>query len=156
MVNRYASFWLVALLASACSHSSKGTAMSHGDAEGLWQQSREVEAPGTEGKSMSDASTFRYEDDHITLRLMVISKLNWKSPDGFYTLKSRWQGDTLEYLAPLGQWTPLAAFHDGKFVASGDGKTREYVRISPDQVSTEDADILKPGRAVHDYSKTMK
>jgi hypothetical protein len=130
--------------------------MSHSDAEGLWQQSREVPAPGTEGKSLSDTYTFKYEHGLVTLRLLVISKVSWKSPDGFYTLKSRWVGDTLEYLAPLGQWTEVAVFEHGQFVASGSGKRREFVRITPDQVVDYNADILKANRTAHDYERTMK
>jgi len=128
--------------------------MSHSDAEGLWQQSREVPVPGTEGKSLSSAYTFKYERGLVTMRLLVISKMSWKSPDGFYTLKSRWEGDTLQYLTPLGQWTDLAVFQDGRFVASGDGKMREYARITPDEVVERNAAILKPDRPVVDYERT--
>jgi len=130
--------------------------MSHSDAEGLWQQSREVPAPGTEGKSLSDTYTFKYESGLVTLHLLTISKANWQSPDGFYTLKSRWESNTLQYLAPLGQWTDLAAFEGGQFVASGDGMRREYARITPDQVADFSAGILLAGRPVHDYARTMK
>lgn len=150
---RYGIFCLVLLVISACGHRNKGTAMSHSDAEGLWQQSSEVAALGTEGKSLSDIYTFKYDHGLVTVRLLMISKMNWRSPDGFYTLKSRWQGDTLQYLAPLGQWTDLAEFENGRFVASGDGKLREYTRITPDQVADFNAAILKPDRPVFDYQR---
>lgn len=130
--------------------------MSHSDTEGLWQQSREVPASGTEGKTLSDTYTFKYEAGLVTLRLLTISKTSWRSPDSFYTLKSRWQGDTLEYLTPVGQWVDLATFEDGHFVATGDGKRREYARIKPDQIADFSAGILKPDRAAHDYAQSMK
>lgn len=145
---------MVALLALACGHTNKGTAMSHGDAQGLWQQSGEVDAPGSEGATRSSATAFNYEGGHVTLRLFVISKVNWKSDDGFYTLRARWQGDVLEYLPPTGEWTPLAEYRAGTFTATGEGKQRVYARIAPDQVAPEDAAIVKPGRPEHDYSKT--
>jgi hypothetical protein len=128
--------------------------MSHSDAEGLWQQSSEVAAPGTEGKSLSDIYTFKYDQGLVTVRLLTVSKMNWRSLDGFYTLKSRWQGDTLQYLAPLGQWIDLAEFENGRFVASGDGKRREYTRITPDQVADFNSAILKPDRPVFGYQRT--
>jgi len=155
-VKRYGIVCLVLLVLGACGHSSKGTAMSHSDAEGLWQQASEVPAPGTEGKSLSDIYTFKYEHGLVTLRLLATAKVSWRSPDGFYTLKSQWQGDTLQYLAPIGQWTDLAVFENGRFVASGDGKRREYARITPDQVADFNADILRPDRPVHDYQRSIK
>jgi hypothetical protein len=130
--------------------------MSHNDAEGLWQQSREIPAPGTEAKSLPDTYTFKYEGGLVTLRLLSMSPVSWQSADGFYTLKSRWEGDVLQYQAPLGQWTELAAFEHGRFAVSGDGMTREFARITPDQVADFNADILKPGRPLHDYSRSMK
>ena len=142
---------LVLVLASACDHSGKGTAMSHSDAEGLWQQAREIPATNAQG-TLDDTYTFRYEHGLVTLRLLVVSKVNWKSADGFYTLESRWDGNTLSYRAPLGQWSQLATLENGKFVVYGDGKKREYERIQPDQV----ADFSKPiltDRAPFDYDR---
>jgi hypothetical protein len=147
---------LIVLFMIACGHNDKETPMSHSDAEGLWQQVREVPTPGTEGKSLPEIYTFRYQRDLITLRLLVISNATWASPDGVYTLKSRWQGNTLQYLAPAGQWADLATFEDGRFVVSGDGLKREYVRVTPSQVPEYNADILKADRPVFDYSHTMK
>lgn len=125
--------------------------MSHSDAEGLWQQAREIPASGGVGKSLDDTYTFKYEHDLVTLRLLVVSKARWKSDDGFYVLKARWEGNTLYFLPPLGQWTELAAFEDGKFVMYGDGKKREYERVAPDQVAEFSKDILRPDRSVFDY-----
>jgi hypothetical protein len=142
---------VVLLLASACGHTSEGAAMSHSDAEGLWQQARESPASGGAGKSLDDTYTFKYEHGQVTLRLMVVSKMRWKSDDGFYTFKARWEGNTLYYLAPFEQWAELALFEDGKFVMYGDGKKREYDRIGPDQVAEFSKAILQP-RAPFDYS----
>lgn len=130
--------------------------MSHGDREGLWQQSREVPAPGTEGKNLPDTYTFKYEREQVTIRLMVLSSATWVSPDGVYALKSRWQGDTLQYLAPSGQWADLAEFENDRFVVSGDGFKREYARVTPEQVPAYNADIVKLGRQLFDYRQTMK
>lgn len=128
--------------------------MGHSDAEGLWQQSREVPATGAPGKSLDDTYTFRYEGGLVTLRLLVISSADWKVDDGFYVLKSRWEGNTLYYLPPVGQWTDLATFENGKFVMYGDGKKREYDRIQPAQVADFSKDILKPDRPPFDYDRT--
>lgn len=130
--------------------------MNHSNAEGLWQQSHETPAPGTENKLLPDIYTFKYEHGLVTLRLTSISKVTWRSPDDFYALKARWQGDTLQYLTPLGQWSDVAVFEHGHFVISGEGLTREYARITPDQVADFNTDILKPNRPPHDYSRTMK
>jgi hypothetical protein len=151
--HRLAGISLILLLVSACGH-SKGNAMTHSDAEGLWQQAREVPAPGADAKHLSDIYTFKYEHELVTLRLMVLAKASWRSPDGFYALKSRWEGDTLQYLPPAGGWTDLAVFQNGGFVALGDGKRREYARITPDQVAERNADIRKPDRPTFDYEQT--
>lgn len=127
--------------------------MDHSNAEGLWQQSREVEDPGAKGNNLSDVYTFKYQGDLVTLRLLVISPPTWASPDGFYTLKARWQGNMLEYLAPLGQWTELAEFEQGRFVMSGDGMKREFALITPDQVADFNADIRRPDRPAFDYAR---
>jgi hypothetical protein len=156
MRKRYGIFCLVFLFTSACGHLSKGAAMSHADAEGLWQQSREVPAPGTEGKSLLQVHTFKYQSGLVTMRLLVISSATWASPDGVYTLKSRWQGDTLQWLAPSGQWDDLADFKNGRFVISGDGVMREFARITPDQIVDYNAAILKPDRPVFDYGHMRK
>ena len=147
---------LVLLVISACSQSNKGTAMNHSDAEGLWQQAREIPVPGAEGNSLSDTYTFKYERGLVTLRLLAITKVSWRSPDDFYTLKSQWHGDMLQYLAPVGRWTDLAVFEGGQFVATGDGHRREYARVTPDEVADFNSAILKPDRPVHDYQRSMK
>jgi hypothetical protein len=149
-MQRFLISCVVLLVASACGH-SKGATMSHSDAEGLWQQAREVSAPGGDGKSLDDTYTFKYEDGLVTLRLMVISKMRWKSADSFYTLKARWDGNALSYQTPSGRWSELALFEDGKFVMYGDGMRREYDRIQTDQVADFSKAILEP-RAPFDYS----
>src|SRR5262249_13109151 len=126
------------------------------DAAGLWQRSREFSAPGTEGNTLSGPYTFKYEADLVTLHLATISKANWRSPDGFYTLRARWHSDTLQYLTPIGEWVDLASFLDGRFVSSGEGKRREYARITPDQVAEFSTGILEPGRSPHDYAQSIK
>jgi hypothetical protein len=90
----------------------------------------------------------------VTMRLLVVSDVDWRSNDGFYTLETRWDGNTLYYRAPLGQWSAVATLENDKFVAYGDGKKREYERIQPDQVADFSKEILAPGRAPFDYSRT--
>jgi hypothetical protein len=155
-MSRFGIACAILWVAVACGHSSKGTEMSHSDAEGLWQQSREVPASGSDGKTLSDVYTFRYQAGLVTLRLLTVGKTSWRSPDSFYTLKSRWQGDTLEYLTPVGDWVALATFEHGQFVATGDAKRREYARIAPDQIADFSAGILKPDRPAFDYTQSMK
>lgn len=152
--HRLAGLGMILLFMSGCGH-SKGNDMTHNDAEGLWQQSREVPAPGADAKHLSSIDTFKYEQGLVTLRLIALSKVSWRSPDGFYALKSRWQGDMLQYLPPTGDWTDLAEFQDGGFVALGDGKRREYARITPDQVTASNADICKPDRPAFDYAQSQ-
>jgi hypothetical protein len=151
--HRLAGVSLILLLVSACGH-TKGNAMTHSDAEGLWQQAREVPAPGADARHLPDIDAFKYEHELVTLRLMAFPKVSWRSADGFYALKSRWQGDTLQYLPPTGEWTDLAVFQNGGFVATGDGMRREYARIAPDQVAERNADLRKPDRPVFDYEQT--
>jgi hypothetical protein len=133
------------VLATACTHPSKGIAMTHSDAEGLWQQVSEGPAPAGEGSSMA-----------TTLRLITLGKVSWRSPDDVYTLTARWHGDTLQYLTPVGQWIDLAVFEAGRFVAVGDGTRRVFARIAPAQIAEFSAAILVPDRAAHDYAKSMK
>jgi hypothetical protein len=151
IVKRFVIACVVLLFTSTCGHSRGGAAMSHSDAEGLWQQAREIPTSGGVGKRLDDTYTFKYEHDLVTLRLLVVSKARWKSDDSFYALKARWEGNTLYFLPPLGQWTALAAFEDGKFVMYGDGKKREYERVAPEQVAEFSKDILRPDRSVFDY-----
>ncbi|HEX4417477.1 MAG TPA: hypothetical protein VH165_06230 [Kofleriaceae bacterium] len=146
---------LLVLIACACGHPSKGTDMSHSNAEGLWQQSREVAAAGEVG-SLGDTYTFQYQGELVTLHLMTLGKTSWRAADDFYKLKARWQDSTLQYLTPVGQWIPLATFDGAKFVAAGDGKRREYARITPEQVADFSAGILAPDRAPFDYARSMK
>jgi hypothetical protein len=143
------------VLATACAQPSKGTAMTHSDAEGLWQQASEGPAPAGEGSSMASTYTFRYQAGQVTLRLITLGKVSWRSPDDIYVLTARWQGDTLQYLTPVGQWIDLAVFEAGHFVASGDGTRRVFARITPAQIAEFSAGLLAP-RQAHDYAKSMK
>ena len=147
---------LLLSFASACAHPSKGPAMTHSDAEGLWQQACEIPAPGAGGAALSTTYTFQYQAGVVTLRLLALGKVSWRSADDFYALKARWQGDMLQYLTPVGQWVDLASFEAGQFVALGDGKRREYDRITPDQVAEFSAGIVDPARVAFDYTRSMK
>ena len=124
----------------------------HDEAKGLWQFQGEVAFDHAPGLQANDVFTFTYDGGYVTLRLVTLRMGQWKSDDDFYTLQTRWEGDTLHYRPPFGEWTVLASFEDGRFVNIGNGKKRLFGKITAEQVVAWNAAILAPARPPHDYS----
>lgn len=121
-------------------------------AAGLWQFHQDVPWAGDPARQANDVHTFRYRGAEVTLRLLTLRAAQWKSPDDFYTLAARWDGDRLLYRPPFGPWTELAAFEDGRFVNTGSVRKRIFHRIDDDQVVPWNRAILTP-RTLHDYRR---
>lgn len=119
--------------------------------EGLWQFSREIPIDNDKGKLMNDLYTFWYLDSTVIIYLFSIHKLQWKSDDDFYRLKTKWEVNALYYLPPFGDWTELATFEDNQFIKIGNGKKKIFKRISEKEVVEWNKNILKKDRSLHDY-----
>ena len=120
-------------------------------AKGLWRLREEVPVEDDHGGVANDAYIFMYSGDTVTLRLMTLRTGQWKTPDDFYTLEAKWEGDSLYYRPPFGDWTDLAAFEGDHFVNIGSGKRRVFAKITPDEVEGWNKAILKEDRQPHDY-----
>lgn len=92
------------------------------------------------GQAMPPVDLFLLEDRLITLRLIPVS-LSLDSPkDGFYKLKAKYDEDTLLFLPPAGDWTPLAVLREETlFPIGGNG---EYHKAKPDELEDEQKSIL--------------
>lgn len=121
-------------------------------AEGIWQQSKEVAAEVPADQHLSNTTAFQYQDGCVTMYLLSISKFRYASDDSFYKLSAKWEGNVLYFRFPNGTWDALATFTNGHFEAYGDGKRREFERVTPEQVAEYSKGILKPDRALFDYS----
>jgi hypothetical protein len=121
-------------------------------AAGLWQLHEEVPWTGDPARQANDVHTFRYRGAEVTLRLLTLRAGQWKSPDDFYLLAARWQGNRLLYRPPFGPWSELASFEDGRFVNTGNGRKRIFHRISEEQVVPWNRAILAD-RTPHDYRR---
>jgi len=124
---------------------------NHRDAEGLWQLAESVAVADDQGKQANDAVTFLYSGGTVTLRLLTRHPESWRSNDDFYTLASKWKGNSLYYRPPFADFVELAAFEDGRFVNIGNGIKRIFEKIEPEAVVDWNRDILVP-RALHDYA----
>lgn len=124
----------------------------HRQAGGIWQLQKTLPIENDMGKVANDIYTFSYDPDDgtITLRLLTLHPGQWKSKDDFYKLSAKWEGNTLYYLPPFGDWTELAVFENNRFVNVGNGMQRIFEKIPEDKVVGWNKDILKP-RELHDY-----
>lgn len=112
---------------------------------------REVEAETEADQHLTNTIIFKYEDGHVTMALLAISKFKGASEDGYYKLSSRWQGDDLSIRFPNGAWEEFASFRSGHFELLGDGIRREFERITPEQVEPRHLGLIKTGREVFEY-----
>lgn len=123
----------------------------HEQAEGVWQFQHETPIDGDMGKYANDVFTFIYESNTVTLRLLTLRSGQWKSEDDFYKLSTKWEGNTLYYRPPFGNWAELATFEHEQFINIGSGKKRVFKKIRTDEVIQWNKGILKPNRQLHDY-----
>ena len=119
--------------------------------EGLWQLSRAEEVEDDGGRLGSDTYTFLFDGSTVTLRLLTLRAGQWRSDDDIYRLAADFDGHTLRYRPPFGEWTELATFEDGRFVDVGSGRKRIFERIADSEVADFNRALLRPARAPHDY-----
>jgi hypothetical protein len=50
---------------------------------------------------------FYFDGETVVLRLHTRKSWMTRSPDDYYRVRSRWSGDTLEWLPPFGSWSPF-------------------------------------------------
>lgn len=120
------------------------------EADGIWQLQEQMEDPEKEGW-INEQFTFVLTGDHATVYLLSEHPVSWKSEDDVYKLKAKWDGNTLFFLPPYGDWIPLAIYDNGSFYMKGHGQKRIFRRIGPEEVSVWTKDILKE-RDLFDYS----
>jgi hypothetical protein len=119
-------------------------------AEGIWQFKKSITVSDDNGKVANDTFTFFYRGGKVILRLITLHPGQWKSDDDFYELSTRWEGDTLYYLPPFGDWTELAVFEDEHFVNIGSGVKRIFEKIAETEVADWNRNITT-AREPHDY-----
>jgi hypothetical protein len=121
---------------------------------GIWQAKKEVNIDDDKGKEINEHYVFYYKGDSVTIRLINMHPVFWKSEDDFYKLKAKLENNTLYYLPPFGNWTELAVLENNQFVIIGNGKKRIFKRILPEEVFDWNKAILKENRSLHDYRVT--
>lgn len=122
--------------------------------EGLWQFKEIVTDSIHQATSsgLTDQFTFLIDKGLITISLFSDNLTNWKSDDNVYILKTNWQNNTLLYLPPFGDWTPLADF-DGEVFYMSDGKQKKiFKKITKGEVVDWNKEILKNDRLPFDYN----
>jgi hypothetical protein len=117
-------------------------------AQGLWQYEKMV--PNRSGvvtsSGITDQYTFQFTDDLITISLFSDHLTNWKSQDDVYLLQTKWNGHSLFYLPPFGDWTPLADFDGENFFQSDGNSKRIFKKIDKDEVVSWNKAITEEGR----------
>lgn len=138
-----------------CQYSSGQELMmvDYENSKGIWQipMNKRLLAEGdliiTSGNHV-----FLFDGKYATLLLVTHKNWVYRSPDDIYRLKTKWQGKSLFYLPPFGEWTYLADFDGERFVKSDANHLWKYERISEDGVTGSDKAILKADRAPYDYT----
>ncbi len=125
-------------------------------AKGLWQfYEMIIDTNGQPTPSgINDQFTFNLSDELITISLFADHPIPWKAEDDVYLLKSKWDNNTLLYLPPAGEWSPLADFDGEIFFQSDGGNKRVFKKIQENEVISWNMDIIKKGRSPFDYSLT--
>lgn len=121
--------------------------------DGLWQFSETVPDLNAQQTSsgLTDQYTFLIDNGLITISLFSEQLTKWKADDDVYVLKTKWENNTLLYLPPLGNWTPLADF-DGEVFYMSDGKQKGIFRkISKNEIVKWNSAIIKPNRETFSY-----
>lgn len=95
---------------------------------------------------------FYYDGNFVTIYLFTEKDWMWKTEDDFYKLKSKWNGDSLYYLPPFGDWVYLAKFNETNFFCENklENLTWKYQKITKREIEKRDYSILK-NRNVHNY-----
>lgn len=127
---------------------------------GIWQVPQDKryihgESNGNKWTSSPSPERFVYDGTYVTVMLFTEKAWMWKTPDDLYKLKSQWRNDTLFYLPPFGNWTPMASFNGNcfeyKYEIYDSVYTWTYLKIDKSEVDIESEELLKQ-RKPHDYS----
>lgn len=121
--------------------------------DGLWQFSETVPDISNQQTSsgLTDQYTFLIDNGLITISLFSEQLTKWKADDDVYVLRTKWENNTLLYLPPLGNWTPLADF-DGEVFYMSDGRQKKIFRkILKNDVVKWNSAIIKPNRVPFSY-----
>jgi hypothetical protein len=120
-------------------------------ATGIWQLQQTVAVDDDGGRRANDAYVFAFDGSTVVLRLLSLHPGQWKSDDDFYRLAAEFDGTTLRYRPPFGDWTELATFAGDHFENIGSGVRRVFAKVTPDQVADWNHALLRADRPAHDY-----
>jgi hypothetical protein len=123
------------------------------DAEGLWRiPVKSLAKKNGNQVALPGIHLFRYDGQHVTVRLFTEKAWMWKTPDDVYKLKARWQGNDLYYLPPFAGWQLLATFEKGNFVIREENRDHEWVfeRMQKENLDPGDR-VFLAARDLHDY-----
>ena len=124
----------------------------HNKAIGIWQLQKSMAFESDDKNETNDTYTFIFhKNDAVTVRLLTLNLNQWKSEDDFYKLSTKWDGDTLYYLPPFGDWRKLAVFDNDEFIIVGNGIKRIFKLIAEDEIIDWNENILNY-RELHDYN----
>ena len=119
--------------------------------QGFWAYAEKIAAPGTVGNHPSSVINFRCEGETLTIRLVSLSPMMDAPGDGFYKLKTKWEGNTLCYLTPHGRWEEFAIYGASEFIMHVTDEKHRYVKVDRSEVKDWNKDLLKDDREVHAY-----
>ena len=127
------------------------TASRYKEIEGYWGFVEKISAPGTLGRHSGSVINFRFDGEFITLRLVSISPDMDDPGDGFFKLRTRWNGESLSCLLPNGAWEELAFYENGEFSMWFTDEKHRYVKIESAEVKDWNQDLLIEDRELYAY-----
>lgn len=94
---------------------------------------------------------FYYDGDSIILELTPFKKWMKSSPDDIYRVKSRWEGNKLMWLPPMGEWEMLAFWKSDSFCIERNNHVWRFVKTPISPLDKNWLPFLKE-RPLHDYA----
>lgn len=107
--------------------------VDRGEALGAWRSAG----------SDNGISAFVFDGASATLFLFTEKDWMWRARDDHYRVKTRWQGNDLQYLPPFGRWSPLAQLQAGGFAG--------FERLDTAGALSETESALLRPHPLHDY-----
>jgi hypothetical protein len=147
------TIFLYAIFVLTCNNKENMNNINVKKVDGLWQFSETVPDISNQQTSsgLTDQYTFLIDNGLITISLFSEQLTKWKADDDVYVLRTKWENNTLLYLPPLGNWTPLADF-DGEVFYMSDGRQKKIFRkILKNDVVKWNSAIIKPNRVPFSY-----
>ncbi|MES2555295.1 MAG: hypothetical protein V4604_04040 [Bacteroidota bacterium] len=135
----------------------------HGDSVlGIWKVTKDSYHEGMDGENHWVLGVypgiFNYDGTYITTAYFCLWRHTipkWVREDGYYKLRSKWSGDTLAYLTPLGDWNNVGVFRNGLFASTSVVNDSSYVihfeKIVRSEVPDYEKVIFNP-RKPHNYA----